>query len=110
MDALVGIYTITLIICIGITLYKLYNVLSEGKLYDFKLSIILFISFIISWFVSFTITMLKYKEMFYSSMFYMLIIFFGLNTLFMIIEIFLGLASEVTKRERPDTRTKYGYT
>lgn len=81
------LFIVQLLVLIGIFLYKLYNILNIGKIYDYKYGVILFVSFLIAWFVGFAIFMFQPERLIYSILFRFGSFLLAINMLFMIIEI-----------------------
>lgn len=84
------LFIITILLGLGITLLKLYNLFTACKLYEMKISILLFIGFVMSWFLNFSIFMAN-PEVIYSILFKFLNMFFILNVLFLIVEIIINM-------------------
>ena len=98
------IFIFQLIMIVGITMIKFYNVMSQNKRktnlmekeneekdkpifpYDIKISIILFVATIFLYGMGFTIQMLTVENLFYSSLFRYESLFLALNVLFFFIE------------------------
>lgn len=98
------IFILSLVVSIGLFLYKLYNALSGFTLYDFKLSIVLWVTGLISFGLSFLIAITGYNSIIINQMFKFLLLPVGMITLLTIIEMFKTMqsAAESTQRGRYD--------
>lgn len=74
----------------GISLYKLFNLMSAGEVYDYRMTWILYIGFIMAWGGLLLILLLQPERLIYVTLFKFSTFFMGLNTLFLIAELFLG--------------------
>lgn len=81
---------------IGITLAKFYNVMTKGELYDFKMTWVLFVSFMIFWFMGLLVVLTDYTFI-YSLIFKFTSLFMIINILFLIIELFF-LTEEIANK------------
>jgi hypothetical protein len=98
------VFIMSLVISIGIFLYKLFNALSGFMLYDFKLSLVLWVSCLISFGLSFLIAITSYDDIIINQMFKFLLLPLGMITLLTIVEIFktMQTAAISTQRGRYD--------
>lgn len=76
-------------VCTGIILFKFYNTLNLGKIYNLNITWILFSGFLLSWLICFTVFLLQPERLIYSHMFNILSLLNYLNFLFLAAEIFL---------------------
>jgi hypothetical protein len=84
-------FFVQLALVVGITLLKLYNIMTIGKYYDLKMGFITYILFIIGWFTGLIVFMLNPETHLYRVLFMLESLFLILNTLFLFIEILIGL-------------------
>lgn len=100
MDSITNaFFLVQFLAVIGITLAKLYNIMSYGKFYmeepteetkpHLRISFLLLICFFISYFIGFIVFMLDPTTLIYSILFRLEILLVILNVLFFLIEIFI---------------------
>ena len=90
------IFVAHLIITLGVTLYKTYNLLNKGEIYNLATSFMLFILFTFGWFLGLVIVLtdpisISSNLAAYSTLFIFTSGFFLLNILYTIIELILAL-------------------
>lgn len=85
------LFAVQFFIAVAIVLYRIYNGMNLGKLYDIKVSFMLFIGYLLCWLVGLMITLFNPETLILSQILKIENIMFMLNTLFFIIEIFFWL-------------------
>lgn len=95
------LFILYLIGILGIFLYKLYNIVSLGKIYDLKVAIILFIGYFLAWLIGFVVFMLDPERLIYMFMFKIGTWLILLNVLFFIVELVFYLVSITEKAIMP---------
>lgn len=95
------LYIVQFIVLIGITLAKLYNIFTNCKWYDLKLTWVLFIGFVLAWFTGFSIFMLEPERAIYMVLFNMARVLFLLNFLFLLVEVLINLGLIANKEMKP---------
>lgn len=83
------LYLLQFIILIILLLVKLFNIMSMGKLYSWKGSVLTYIGALICWLVGMSIFLLHPEILIYLVMQRLLTAFLPLHTLFFIIELLL---------------------
>ncbi len=88
-----GLFLLTFIGYIGLTLLRTYNVMSKGDLYDIKKVFILFILTTLSFGVSFFIFILENTTLIYGFLFKLMAWLFLVNVILFIGELFFNMAN-----------------
>lgn len=91
MELYAALFIIGFLVCIGILLFKMYNVLNMCTVYSWPVAIILFIGYFLSWFVCFVVLMQDVEQLIYSTLLYLLNWLIIINVMLFIAETFLGL-------------------
>lgn len=81
---------------LGIIGTKLYNVLTLGQTYDWKIAVILFVGYFIFWLVDFIVFMIEPTKTIYMLLFNFSTWLIIMNVLFFIIELFLIMKTLVS--------------
>jgi hypothetical protein len=105
-----AIFIIQLLIVLGITLAKVYNITLMAKFYSIQMSIILLVTFIIMWFLGNITAMFSLTSAYYYVIFRLESRLFILNFFLFIIEIILYLKLNVTDTQKAAHNSKENNT
>lgn len=83
------VFILQFIAIIGIFLYKLYNILHKAQKYDFRVAILLFVGFAISWSLGLINIMYNISSTIYIQLFKFETWLFAFNIIFLLVELFL---------------------
>lgn len=87
--------------CIGITLRKMYNAFTAFTAYDLKMGFLLFISFLLSWGITFFVTIISFSELLFIQFFALVKLFLVLQIMFLLFEIIQHIRTKVTDKVVP---------
>lgn len=99
MDIYSLIFLAGFVLCIGITLAKVYNFMHKGKKFDITISFMLFVVFFISWFVQFVVTLNNPFVAIFRTLIQLSNLLIALNGIFLFIEVILYATNKITGKQ-----------
>lgn len=81
------LFIVCFLLCCSIMLYKFYNILNQGLIYNLNITWVLFVGGLLSFFTCFTIFMLQPERLIYAYTFNVLALVNYLNIFFLIVEL-----------------------
>jgi len=99
-------FIIAFLACIGITLYKIYNIVSLGQAYDKRIAWLLLIGYLLSWGVALILVMFEYSTGAFGVLLRILNIILILHLPFILFEIYYDWEQVITRpfRSSPPRR------
>lgn len=85
------------IVLIGI---KVYNLMTLGRLYDWKVGVLIFLGYLLAWFFLLLVFLINLETTLYRVGFLLASLLMPLNVLFLFAEIFIILANIVNKPKK----------
>lgn len=103
------LFFIAFMICVIMTIIKIYNIISNNKIIDWRMSVVVSIFFYIFYTVCFSISIITYETIAITQMWRLTLILFYLNNIIILIEIFMHLRDltinfNLSKKERKSFR------
>lgn len=92
------LFILQLIAVLGISFYKLYNIMHKATKYDITISILLFIGFFIAWGFGLINIMFNYGSVIYIQIFLLETWFILLNVIFFFIEVVFFVLRQLPSR------------
>lgn len=90
-------FMLQFLILVGITIVKLYSVMKQATLYNFKTSIVLFIVYLVAWLVGLVALMYYPEKLIYRTLFTLGSWLMVLNVVFFVIELFYSISKTAVK-------------
>jgi hypothetical protein len=97
MDIYEWLFTFFVLSMIGVTLYRVYNLMRGGKLYDLPVGFILFAGVALVWFIGLVVVLTNPETILYIALFRLGTGFLVFNALFLFAEVFFALRDKATK-------------
>ena len=95
------IFLLQFLLALTILGVKLYNLFSKGKIYDLRVSLMLFIGYFIIYAIGFVVMVLNYSNLLILQLFQLEQWFISLNIVFLIAELFFLFMQEHDKEQTP---------
>jgi hypothetical protein len=103
------IFLLQFLLVFIIIIAKLLNLMSAGKLYEFKYSILGFAMYFFFWGIGLIITIIEYDSVIYSAIQQLETYFILLNVVFFLGELFFLMSDTDTKQARPARNSRKEY-
>jgi hypothetical protein len=91
---------LSLLICIGIMLFKILNVMSLGEMTEYSMSVIMFVVFCLSWLIGFISLLSSPTETILMSLFSIESLLFQITSILLVIETIMIIKSALLNNGR----------
>lgn len=88
---------LSFLVSLGISLYKLYNLMHKCDKYDLRVGFLLFVGFLFSFLVSFAVMVLNPAELIYSVLFSVSVLFVAFQMILLFAEIVFHMVRNVVQ-------------